>query len=348
MRGLSSARIQGTLQVPKTSPPKVSVLMPSYNHEHYVEQAVDSVLGGSFSELELIVVDDGSTDSTVERLRAVEDSRMEVHVQHNQGAHVAFNRALDLARGEVVFLINSDDRFKPDRIASLVTRLLEGDSVAVASWIELIDHDGQALGVKHAWHDLPPWTAPTRQPRLSELGDPRAALLETNWVSTTSNIAFRRSAAEDLRFRPLRYCHDWDFLLGLARRGPMELVQDALVQYRVHPENTLKEGQGTGQAQMWLEIWWVLLAHGLPLLEQLPKTADSAQRFWSSLPRFAGQEPPKALFALRGSGTEPTPGFMGLLEADNPFRQDLLDFLQHVSGHGPSPEPESDSHDGTE
>ncbi len=316
-----------------SSPPKVSVLMPSYNHELYVEQAVHSVLHSTFSDLELIVVDDGSTDSTVERLRAIDDVRMKVHVQSNQGAHVAFNRALDLARGEVVFLINSDDRFKPDRIARLTSLLLEGDSVAAASWLELIHDDGQVLGVKHAWHDSPPWPAPSRRPRLSELGDPRAALLETNWVSTTSNVAFRRSAADGLSFRPLRYCHDWDFLLGLARRGPMELVQEALVEYRVHSENTLREGQGAGQEQMWLEIWWVLLAHGIPLLQQLPDIPDSASRFWSGLPPFAGQGPPKSLFALRGSEAEPLQSFMELLSSDDPFRLDLMDFLRRIAGN---------------
>lgn len=320
----------------RSKTPKVSVLMPSFNHELYVEKAVDSVLDGTFSDLELVVVDDGSTDSTVERLRAIDDPRLVLETQPNRGAHNAFNRALELAWGEVVFLINSDDQFTPNRIEHLYPKLMSGDVVAAASWIELIDGEGRPMGTKHAWHDMPPWPPASRRPRLSPLGDPRLALLETNWVATTSNIAFRRSAAEGLRFRDLRYCHDWDFFLGLARRGPIELVEEALVRYRVHPSNTLREGRHIGQAQMWLEIWWLLLAHGRPLLAEFPQLADAASRFGAGLPHFAGQEPPAALFALRGPGRDPLPSFMDLLKDDDPFRQELLSFLKRcieTEGH---------------
>ena len=241
------------------SAPQVSVLMPSFNHERFVLEAVHSVLACRAVTLELIVIDDGSRDQTVSRLRQIDDPRMILEVGDNRGAHTAFNRAFELARGELVALINSDDAFAQDRIERLVGVLSNSETVAAASWLELIDDQGNNLGVKHAWHDMPPWP-PARGPRLSELGDPGLALLESNWIATTSNIAFRRSAAGELRFRPLRYCHDWDFFLGLARLGPMAVIADPCVKYRIHDHNTLREGRAQGQAQMQLEILWLLVA----------------------------------------------------------------------------------------
>ncbi|GAA4038208.1 glycosyltransferase [Sphingomonas rosea] len=100
------------------SSPQVSVLIIVYNRERFVGQAVRSVLGQSFGDFECVVVDDGSTDCTVEVVRAINDPRLKLVVQpRNAGIPVSRNLALDEARGEYIAWLDSDDVCLPDRLA---------------------------------------------------------------------------------------------------------------------------------------------------------------------------------------------------------------------------------------
>ncbi|MEM6797806.1 MAG: glycosyltransferase family 2 protein, partial [Acidobacteriota bacterium] len=194
----------------RSSRPDVSILMPAYNHEAYVEQAARSALDSADAagvRAELRTLDDGSSDATLMRLRAMEDPRLVVESQPNAGAHAAFNRLLEEARGEFLFLLNSDDLFEPARVGRCLDSLDAGGALAVGSFVRVIDPEGAEIGVKEAWRSLPPWPRPTRGPALSDLGDPALALLEKNYLATTSNLAFRRQALEGAgggpRFMPL-------------------------------------------------------------------------------------------------------------------------------------------------
>ena len=167
---------------------RVSVVIPSYNHATFIVEAIESVLATAMDDLELVLVDDGSTDDTLERLEGLRgDPRLAIYTQANQGAHAALNRGLELSRGEFLFILNSDDLYAAGRIPRLVQRLEEDPSIAITStWIRVVDDAGAEIGVKRAWHDMPPWPPPVRGPRLQDTGDPRLAMLETNFVSTTS------------------------------------------------------------------------------------------------------------------------------------------------------------------
>ena len=94
----------------------VSVVMPSYNHEKFVIEAAESVLNQSHRMLEFIVIDDGSRDSSVSLLKSIKDPRMKLVVQENAGAHAAINRGLEMAQGDYLAIINSDDTFDPQRV----------------------------------------------------------------------------------------------------------------------------------------------------------------------------------------------------------------------------------------
>lgn len=309
----------------------VSVLVPCYNHADYVVAAVRSALeaiDAAGVSAEVRVLDDGSSDGSLERLARIDDDRLQVETQENAGAHAAFNRLLASARGDYVFLLNSDDLFTPDRIAKVLARFeSEPDLVAAGSWLEIIDTEDKQLGVKQAWLTLPPWPKPRRGPCLSELGDPGLALLETNYLSTTSNIAFRRELAADLRFADLRYCHDWDFFLGLAARGKLALIDEPLVRYRVHPSNTLRETEREGTARMRFEIQWLLARRAAAVLEAAVgrghDAADLRRRLWSSLPHFGAEKILLQLFAWAGAGEEAGGGdFESLLDRDHPWRME--------------------------
>jgi len=315
--------------------PTVSVIIPSFNHEAFIGRAIDSVLAEHEVDLEVFVVDDGSTDASRETLAAYrEDPRVRIHLQENRGAHAALNRGLDLAGGDLIFILNSDDAFDPRRIAELSRRLEKNRAATLAaSWIDVVDADDARLGVKEAWHTLPPWPAPSAGPLLSALGDPRLALLETNWVSTTSNLAFPADLIHEhsLRFAPLRYAHDWDFILSACHHGTLELVEEPLVQYRVHGANTIGEGVDKGQGIMRFEILWVVARHAMRLIRSSAESdAESAHLrglLSTSAPTFGCDAVFDQLLLLRGADDVPPPAYDALLESEHPFTKAAIELL---------------------
>lgn len=318
---------------------RISVVVPSYNHGPFVEEAVGSVLGGGGGELEVVVVDDGSSDDTMVRLAGVaaRDPRLRVISQENRGAHAALNRALALATGEVVLILDSDDLFEPERVSRLSELLLADRSVAVAaSWLRVVDRDGRSLGVKRGFANMPPWPPPCPGPRLIETGSPELALLEANYVATTSNMAFRRSLVEEsgLRFLPLRYCHDWEFLLAATAHGRLAMVEEPLVRYRVHPSNTIAEGTSGGQGAMRFEVMWTVTRHAEAVCRrhaggEVP--SELLARLWRSLPRFGCDDLLADLLVLRGSSVEPPAEFDALVAPGHPFREAAVAELERLA-----------------
>src|ERR1700683_2216056 len=96
--------------------PLVSIGMVTYNHEKYVGEAIHSALGQSFADLELVVVNDGSTDGTAAEIGRFGDPRLVVIHQKNQGPPTAANSAIAASRGKYVALFSGDDVCHPDRI----------------------------------------------------------------------------------------------------------------------------------------------------------------------------------------------------------------------------------------
>ena len=235
----------------------VSIIIPSYNHSDYIQQAVESVLIQSHSNIELIVIDDGSTDTTLNYLRKVHDPRFTLVEQANAGAHDSINKGLSLARGQYLAILNSDDVFHPERIAVCISRLKEGTDL-VASWIEVINQKGMVLGIKEGWHNMRPWALKQPTQSYDQINDFTLNLLTSNFVSTTSNIVFTRKLYEKTGgMKNLRFAHDWDFLLRAAKNFKCELIEVPLLQYRIHQNNTIS----SNRAWMLFEICWIFAVH---------------------------------------------------------------------------------------
>lgn len=117
------------------SEPLVSVLIPAYNAERFINDAVASVLAQTYPSVEIIVVDDGSTDGTREALRPFEARGVRVIEQVNAGAAAARNRAFAESRGDAVLFLDGDDLISTDHIERLVARLDDSDGhVAMGEW----------------------------------------------------------------------------------------------------------------------------------------------------------------------------------------------------------------------
>ncbi len=212
-------------------------------------------------ELELIVVDDGSQDDSLQILAGIDDSRLRVIAQENQGAHTAINRGLREASADTLAILNSDDEYHPQRLQKALAALqtVTGQRPGlVASYIEIIDVEGKTTGIKHGFQDQVPWVLEKPERSFRAGNDLAEALLTENYLGTSSNFVFSRGCYQEVgEFLPLRYMHDWDFALRLARIAPLCLLPEPLLRYRVHPQNTIRQDQPA----MIFELCWNLAVH---------------------------------------------------------------------------------------
>src|SRR5512140_2808389 len=122
----------------------VSVVMPAYNAERTVREAVDSVLSQTGAELELIAVDDGSTDGTLAVLSAIDDPRLVIVSGRNAGAAAARNRGIARARGGTVAFIDADDVWLAGKLAAQLAALSRSPAAAAAfCWVDHVDAVGR-------------------------------------------------------------------------------------------------------------------------------------------------------------------------------------------------------------
>lgn len=225
--------------------PKVSVIVPVFNHERYVVPAVRSILDQSFGDFEVIAIDDGSQDRSGELIKAIDDARLTYMYHQNQGASRTLNRGIEMSRGEYVSILNSDDLYHSERLQACLD-VLEGDHSiqAVFTYLDLVDEEGRLIsatrGPEEYWKDLPP--------DISFSGEDNRVLdlLAGNFLLTTSNLFCRREVFETVGyFSHLRYAHDYDFFLRLCSRLKVHLIEKPLVNYRIHSLNTVKENEAT-------------------------------------------------------------------------------------------------------
>ena len=209
-------------------PPTISVVMSAFNNAEFVDAAIESVLGQSFFDFELIVIDDGSTDGTGELLQQFADSDCRVRLirRENRGLTVSLNEGLALARGEFVARMDADDVALRDRFERQLACLrAHADCVLLGSAVTLIDPCGVEVvrGGHVAGHDAID-----------------AALLagEGSSVYHPSTMMRRDALARVGGYRPdYNGAEDLDLFLRLAEVGRVENLPDALLQYRIHPKS---------------------------------------------------------------------------------------------------------------
>jgi GT2 family glycosyltransferase len=205
---------------------KVSVIIPSYNRADYLTLAVNSVLEQSYPPFEIIIVDDGSTDNTLEVVRSLGD-KVKFFQQNHGGVSAARNRGLELAQGELIAWCDADDLWDSSFLMTTVSRL-EADPTL----------DGVYTGVAHidsAGNFLPQENRMAVPPEKLY-----AALADDCFIQTTAFVArkrcFDQAGSFDTQFQ---ICEDYDMWLRLAKSCTIIGVPRPLVRYRVHSQNTV-------------------------------------------------------------------------------------------------------------
>jgi glycosyltransferase involved in cell wall biosynthesis len=202
---------------------RVSVVLTTRNFEAFVDAAIASILEQTFTDFELIVVDDGSTDATVARIASHRDPRIEVVHVGVRSAPAAANQGLRLARGEYVALWDGDDVWRPSKLARHVEAMERNKNLALTfSWCGLIDERGRELGA-----GFRRWRGP-----ISSFD-----LLVDFVIGTNSAVVFRRRdvvAAGGFN-EALSHCYDMDLCVRLSRAaGAAGVIEEELTLYRRH------------------------------------------------------------------------------------------------------------------
>ena len=218
---------------------RFSILMPVYNRAKYVRQAIDSVLAQTFTDYELIAVDDGSTDGSVEILEeaaAAHPDRIKVIRQPNQGPEVARNTAAAAAQGEYLAFLDSDDFFFPSTLATYdrIIRHFDSPPIIVGSWAYY--PDGQPLP------PAPPESTPVE---VVVYEDYLAKMEPVLCVQTM--LAIRKSVYDAVGGHRHSTSQTWygdtfDLLLKLGTYSPCIFIREPRTfAYRVHAGNSLKQ-----------------------------------------------------------------------------------------------------------
>ena len=205
--------------------PLITVITAVYNGSKYIEATIQSILNQTIASFEYIIIDDASTDDSVDKILSFNDKRI-ILVKNsvNQKLTKTRNIGLNNARGRYVALIDHDDIAKPERFARQIEFIESDESfVLVGSFAENVDESGQALKQRVKRYDDP-----------EEL---RARLMFRN-PFVNSTLMFKRAEVDTIRYRdqyPLS--EDYDFILQLSAIGKIGIIPEILVSYRVHSTN---------------------------------------------------------------------------------------------------------------
>ncbi len=198
--------------------PRVSVVMPAYNTAPFVEEAIVSLLRQSFSDFELIVVDDGSTDGTAARVRGIGDPRLRLVTIEHSGVVAAENTGIELARGEYICRADADDVFAPT--------LLERQ-------VEVLDRHPRTAAVG-VWHRRFGGRQAVARPP-TEAGDIRRRLRTSNALAQP--VMMRAAALREAGcFQPVIW-EDWDLWIRLAARWDVRNVPEVLSMLRLRADS---------------------------------------------------------------------------------------------------------------
>jgi len=209
--------------------PRVSVNICCYNGEKHITSAVQSVLNQTFSDLEIIVINDGSKDGTEKAVLAFQDVRIKYYFQQNEGLAKTRNRAFALSGGEFITILDQDDIWEPEKLALQVDVMERNPEVGVVySDVYVIDE-----------HDIIRGTGRRARYRRGKVAP---ELLKGNYIYCPT-VMFRASVLKKAgQFRTdLKIGEEYDMYLRLARICAFDFVDKPLARYRVHSDNASRD-----------------------------------------------------------------------------------------------------------
>lgn len=201
---------------------KVSVIIPTYNRSELLKKAVKSLENQSHQNLEIIIIDDFSTDDTAEVVEKMADDRI-IYLKHsmNKGGSEARNTGIKRATGDYIGFLDSDDQWLPEKLEKQLKQFEGKPNVGVIyTGVQVVDENNQ----------------PTRKIIPKFRGDILAKLFEFNHIDTTSSVLVRKDVLNQTEGfdSSLPSCQDWDLYIRLAQVTEFDFVKESLVLFYHH------------------------------------------------------------------------------------------------------------------
>jgi glycosyltransferase involved in cell wall biosynthesis len=270
--------------------PKVSVIIPNYNHARYLRQRIDSVLQQSFQDLEVILMDDCSTDGSRSIISEyTTDSRVRTvfNAENSGSTFKQWNKGVRMATGQYVWIAESDDYADKRLLEELVSRL-DADPNAVFSYCRSwrVSGEGLVVGFADSFHiDLHPkkWTADFWADGREECQE---YLVQRNTIPSASSVLFRRDVYHQVGGADERlvFCGDWKTWFSMALTGGrIAYVGEPLNYFRFHDMTATAKSQRFGiDADEYLQVIRWMLAQVTPTKATRKKLCNDLFHFWSS------------------------------------------------------------------
>lgn len=209
--------------------PKISLVMKVYNGEAHLREAVDSILAQTYTDFELLIIDDGSTDSSVDIIKSYDDERIRfLQNEKNMGLCATQNRVIDAAAGEYIAVMDCDDISYPTRFEKQAAYLDAHSEVMMCGSLR-DDLTGETFT---PFQEVMQLTNQTLQ----------FSLYFGNMYFTHSSIMFRAREYRDngLSYGSVPVAEDYAVIIEMARRYPIALLPERLIAYRIYPQSTSK------------------------------------------------------------------------------------------------------------
>lgn len=245
--------------------PLVSVLIPAYNHENYIQETIESIINQTYSNIELIILDDGSKDKTWEKITELkqkcENRFVKIHFEtkQNEGTCLTLNRLLELSSGEFVYIIASDDLAKPQAIEKEV-KFLQGnpDYALVVGDNEYVDSNG-----KQIFRTQKAFTSNIKNAKYKTVKDFLSSKLKIDFLSDDfgsyktlykenyipNGYLIRKNIFDTIgKFTKNAPLEDFWLMLQISKYKKMKFIDEILFSYRIHDTNTI--GNSTRMSEL--------------------------------------------------------------------------------------------------
>lgn len=222
--------------------PKISVIIPVYNTEKYLHQCLDSVVNQTLKEIEIICIDDGSTDSSLEILKeyAQKDNRFQILTQKNLHAGVARNAGLAIAKGEYVHFLDSDDWLEECALLNLYNKIVQKQAdICLFKYNKFCNFKNDAVEPALQLNDF----------SKSDVFSPRKIskiILQITYSNIWTKLYSKQYLKkEDIKFQALKSCNDVYFnILSLLQASKITCLDEYLINYRFFSQNNTTSKRG--------------------------------------------------------------------------------------------------------
>ncbi len=238
--------------------PKVSVIIPNYNHAPYLKERIDSVLNQTYQDFEVIILDDCSPDNSADIIESYRDKEHVTHIiinEKNSGnTFLQWAKGITLAKGEYIWVAESDDVAEPQLLEILIGEMEQHpQSVVAYGHSQMIDSQGQPLD--YSWH---PHGSNGKTYVYDGLWYLRHKMLVHNHIYNASMAVFRKSVFDKIPtdYQHYRYCGDWLFWSYVCTFGQVIELCRIVNRYRQHQEKVTNHSQKDGRK--WVDIGNIL------------------------------------------------------------------------------------------